>query len=1846
MPIQYINTGTAPNQGNGDTLRTAFTKINNNFDVLFNNLAVSDTVGEVITHPELQRGIAVTYNSSTQQASFLVNIASTSTLGGVKIGSGITVDPVTGVISAAGSSFNGNYNNLSNIPQALGINDSPSFAQLTSTGTIYQGTAYDGVDFSDTSIRVDADVDSFAQMIMKNHNSGTSASTDLVIMNNQGTDTENFIDLGINSSNYTVQQYSSTQPNDGYLFVNGGNLVIGTQTPNKKIVFHAGGTANSDSTAFFDEYAWQFNRQVTIDVDRPVPLNFTVINRSSNVVAQSLFQAQNNLGNLVHFGINSSHPEAFYGRIGPNEAFLHLENSTSSLHLGSYGDLVFYSDLANGFEGTPTLVMSSIDQSSAFNGHVLPTTDLTYDLGSADKQWRSLYVGTSTIFIGGVPITVNTATNTLQVGAVNTTSVTTVATFNVNGNLILPAGGDILDSNGNSVLGGATGDQNVWVQTFETVDGAPADVVAAALSVEYDSEGNLICLFSHSEDFNFMGGPAGGSYFSVAKIATTGTILWQARFGAGFYTDGWGLAVDNDAGFIYIAGTVNVNDEVGETKSMLTKLSLVDGEPVWSKVYDFGFNSDSPVVDVATGDPVMVGYADADESENYVTVTKIDSTDGSVFWSRKLDGQGYEYAYGMGVGPSGEVVAVGYVDQLITVLESYPVTPQAGSGMEVLVINRSELSTATFTNSWKVAGTGISEYADVSFINTYAGLTSTVREGSGATFDITADGSGSYTVDVVDGGTNYLPGHKIKILGSALGGEDVTNDLIIEVNATSEGSILTVTPTGASVGLAVYTSVSGTNYQTGSGLVFNLALDSGSTYTEHPASFQNAGANYVTGDVITVSGTQLGGASPANDLTATVSVTDGGAVTQFNTFSGTQQTSTYRILVSESEVDFGGTGTWTLNDVTVDQADHMLVVKYNSSGAIQWQKAIQFDDGYDCQGADCDIDSDGNIYVTGQYDKTDDIGVALSIIKFNSSGVAQWSRRVTGNCETFGTSIVVGGDNNLYLSGMTSIQNPDFPDSGSPYSDSHLVLAKYSPAGAVLWQRLLENSTTWSFSGSLFGPIGGSNLAVKDGYVALSGAYGSFDDSIVSASVAQVSTEGTVFSVGNWDFVAANFSGTLFDDASDLTVVDADKTDSDLSGDITTTDSALEADASNFLIGTIYRENGGGDRLVNSGNELVLGDTGTVTLPFGGTISEGVVTSNPTIQLTPANPDVASQKLVIKGGGGQYYNLENGIDLGTNNNVWAVSDSATFYVYAPTRPNETLYWWIVPEEGGISTTMSGTVELGSEGGGVFNFTVISDAYEFRVRVSPEQDNYDPDNIGVESVLINGDAPTFGSDYHLHLTTGDLEETSIFLGTDDHNVRTTTNGNIQITTPNATNKVWEFDTDGTLTFPSGNLSIGNAFGSDSIVGSTGTIVGVVAQGQYGGVGLQWIENISNIDSTSTQTLVAAVIVNGPLAATTGTVQIVTGFVNTATTATFAEHTWEFGVDGSIVFPTLTVSRGDRTGTLTGQTLLFGDSTQGVIISTPNGTADNNSSQRLVINPGQGATGTSGEGGDIYLYAGRGGDNDGSGGDIKIRGGLGGGVGAGGYIDIESGESSTYGNGGDITITARDGGGIVLRTFNSESNSRDWIFENDGSTTFPGAVVNSTVAKDGPVSTDIDKGEAATVTVSPSNNTNLNVGAVNGVVFDAGFTLDITVAANGDISAVVTASDPNLNVGDSGTLLGGGALGGTEGVDDVVFTVATLTNIILATAIDLTKNINKLTDGVYSLANGVEGQIMYLVRQAGSTYNAITVNVANARIDGVLNTTIDYYPFDGNAISLNMSILIFTDGAWQADSGSWD
>jgi len=134
---------------------------------------------------------------------------------------------------------------------------------------------------------------------------------------------------------------------------------------------------------------------------------------------------------------------------------------------------------------------------------------------------------------------------------------------------------------------------------------------------------------------------------------------------------------------------------------------------------------------------------------------------------------------------------------------------------------------------------------------------------------------------------------------------------------------------------------------------------------------------------------------------------------------------------------------------------------------------------------------------------------------------------------------------------------------------------------------------------------------------------------------------------------------------------------------------------------------------------------GELELPANGKITEGVVTDNPTIELTPADPEVESQKLVIKGGA-------------------------------------------------------------------------------------------------------------ADDYHLHLTSGDLTETSLILGTDEHNVRTNVDGNIEINTYNYIDEVtknWLFDRLGNLTAP-GDISLEN--GATVYKAERTDVIGAVPMGDISAV----------------------------------------------------------------------------------------------------------------------------------------------------------------------------------------------------------------------------------------------------------------------------------------------------------------------------------------------------------------------------------------------------------------------------
>jgi len=86
-------------------------------------------------------------------------------------------------------------------------------------------------------------IDSYLQLNIQNNSSGTNSSSDVVATANNGNETTNYVDMGINGGNNTSGVMGVA--NDAYLYNIGQNMLIGTGSASKSLVFMTGGTTQS-----------------------------------------------------------------------------------------------------------------------------------------------------------------------------------------------------------------------------------------------------------------------------------------------------------------------------------------------------------------------------------------------------------------------------------------------------------------------------------------------------------------------------------------------------------------------------------------------------------------------------------------------------------------------------------------------------------------------------------------------------------------------------------------------------------------------------------------------------------------------------------------------------------------------------------------------------------------------------------------------------------------------------------------------------------------------------------------------------------------------------------------------------------------------------------------------------------------------------------------------------------------------------------------------------------------------------------------------------------------------------------------------------------------------------------------------------------------------------------------------------------------------------------------------------------------------------------------------------------------------------------------------------------------
>ena len=125
-------------------------------------------------------------------------------------------------------------------------------------------------------------------------------------------------------------------------------------------------------------------------------------------------------------------------------------------------------------------------------------------------------------------------------------------------------------------------------------------------------------------------------------------------------------------------------------------------------------------------------------------------------------------------------------------------------------------------------------------------------------------------------------------------------------------------------------------------------------------------------------------------------------------------------------------------------SNDVLIAKYNSSGTIQWQRLLG---GSDLEwGYKIAVDGSGNAYICGGSFSVGGSGQELIVAKYNTSGAIQWQRTLGGTGSDAGHAIAVDSSGNVYVGGKTRAAGAGSDD---------ILIIKYNSSGTIQWQRVL-----------------------------------------------------------------------------------------------------------------------------------------------------------------------------------------------------------------------------------------------------------------------------------------------------------------------------------------------------------------------------------------------------------------------------------------------------------------------------------------------------------------------------------------------------------------------------------------------------------------------------------------------------------------------------------------------------------------------------------------------------------------------------------------------------------------------
>lgn len=586
-----------------------------------------------------------------------------------------------------------------------------------------------------------------------------------------------------------------------------------------------------------------------------------------------------------------------------------------------------------------------------------------------------------------------------------------------------------------------TGGTRLWTRQL----GTTADEFGAAVAVAANGDIYVTGKTTGGLDGNLN---AGGTDIFVAKYNANGSLVWIQQRGSSADDAGWGIAV-NAAEEIYItgstAGGLNGNTHVGLEDTFLLKYNS-SGALQWTQqlgtaANDVGFgvalddsngilitgytmgrlagalhvgdkdifvakytasgvqewvrSSGTPVTDIGTalvadhqGNIFIAGQTlgalDGNLNAGGIDafVLKYAVEDGVRRWTRLFGSSANDEATGIAVDSNQNVYLAGYTQGSVDSADN-------GGGRDAFITKH-----------------------DVAGFKKWAAQLRTATDEEG--WGVAADSSGSvyitgYTQGAFESNTNA-------------GAEDV---LLVKYDAA---------------GVRTWLKQFGT---TGKDYGKGIAVDAGNNV-------------YITG--ATAGGLHGNTSSGGQDLFVTKYGADGTRVWTQQLGTAASDAGNAMAVDSGGNVYVVGTTSGSLDGNVGQGGSDLFVVKYDSGGTKQWTRLIGSNANE--EGLGVAVDASNNVYVTGStagsIDGAMNAGANdILLVKFASDGVKQWVSQFGSTAGDIASGVKVESSDRIYVAGYTSGNLDGLPNSGG--RDSFLI--KFNGSGVKQWTRLTGTSS-------------------------------------------------------------------------------------------------------------------------------------------------------------------------------------------------------------------------------------------------------------------------------------------------------------------------------------------------------------------------------------------------------------------------------------------------------------------------------------------------------------------------------------------------------------------------------------------------------------------------------------------------------------------------------------------------------------------------------------------------------------------------------------------------------------------